>query len=241
MIRWEDCNRELLSGRLADAVVVLAVGAVEQHGTHLATGTDIRIASEVSLEAARRANREHGLDVIVAPALPFGVSEHHLLFGGTLSLQPATMLAVLTDLLRSMVVCGARRIVVVNGHGGNVGVVHAACAQVSTSSVAAVAHVNYWTLVDPGCDLVTPGHAGAFETAMMMALGWAGEIAPTDRPPTDLPSPSALTVHSQRRWRDIDGRSDDPAAADPETGRRLFEQVAAALADELAHFAKEPT
>lgn len=241
MIRWEESDREVLGRRLGDAVVVLAVGAVEQHGPHLATGTDIRIAAEVALEAARRAQLSHGVEVVVAPAMPFGVSAHHVPFGGTLSLRPATMLAVLTDLLRSMVAAGARRVVVVNGHGGNVGVVHAACAEVSAASDAVIAHVDYWRLLEPDGDQLTPGHAGAFETSVMMALGWSGEARGPERPVLERAPDSALTVHSQRRWRDIDGCSDDPADADAEAGRRIFDQVADALAAELVLFAGEPT
>ncbi|WP_147375439.1 creatininase family protein [Jiangella rhizosphaerae] len=245
ILSWDEATREQLNAALPTSVVVLPVGAVEQHGPHLATGTDSRLAALLAAAAARRAHEEHGVSVVVAPALPFGASAHHLPFGGTLSLTAATMLAVLTDLLRSMIASGATRIVVVNGHGGNSGVVHAAAADVAAGhDGVAVAHLDYWRLVDPRADLNVPGHAGRFETSMMLATGWTppdGEAYEPPRRAGALPPAEVLQVHSRRRWRDIDGWSDDPAGADPATGEEIVALAAAALARHLATFAQEPT
>ena len=57
--------------------------------------------------------------ITVTPALPFGSSDHHLIFGATLSLRTETYYRVLNDLLRSLVTDGFRRIFLLNGHGGN--------------------------------------------------------------------------------------------------------------------------
>ncbi len=245
MLTWEDATREQLAAALATSVVVLPVGAVEQHGPHLATGTDSRLARLLVAEAARRAHEQHGVSVVVAPALPFGASSHHLPFGGTLSLTAATMLAVLSDLLRSMISCGATRIVVVNGHGGNTGVVHAAAADVAAAGDGvAIAHLDYWTLIEPRTGLNVPGHAGGFETSMMLATGWTPPDGDAHEPPrrsSPPPRPEPLQVHSRRRWRAIDGYSDDPSSADRAVGEEIFAQAAAALAGHLATFAQEPT
>src|SRR5262245_28053786 len=120
--RWAETDRETLRGLLPEALVLLAIGATEQHGPHLATGTDALIAATTCERAADAAADRARRPLVVVPALPYGASDHHLPFGGTLSLAPETLLAVLGDLARSLAAQGGRRLVLVNGHGGNIGI-----------------------------------------------------------------------------------------------------------------------
>src|SRR5687768_5146513 len=116
-MNWNELTRRELGALLPDAVVVLPTAATEQHGPHLATGHDSFIVAEI----ARRAGQKVGdaATVIVTPVLTFGSSDHHLAFGGTLSLRTETYLLVLKDLLNSMIASGAKKVLVLNGHGGN--------------------------------------------------------------------------------------------------------------------------
>ncbi|HVL25890.1 MAG TPA: creatininase family protein, partial [Thermomicrobiales bacterium] len=89
-MRWNELTRQELGALLPDAVVVLPTAATEQHGPHLATGHDTFTVVEIAERAAERAG--DAATVIVAPALCFGSSDHHLPFGGTLSLRTETYL-----------------------------------------------------------------------------------------------------------------------------------------------------
>ena len=98
----------------AGAVAVLPVGATEQHGPHLATGTDTVLAEHVASAAAERTGD------VVLPALPYGCSLGHTArWPGTLSLHPATMTGVVVEVGRWAHASGFRRLVIVNGHATN--------------------------------------------------------------------------------------------------------------------------
>lgn len=242
-VRWAELTRAALSEMLPEALVVLPIGATEQHGPHLPTSTDITLAEAIAVRSADIAAKQTTRPVVLAPPLAFGASHHHLPFGGTLSLKPATLLAVLDDLLGSMVSCGARRLVLLNGHGGNSGVCHAAAASVSAQyEHVVVAHVNYWAL-RPAGEPHVPGHAGRFETSLMQALG----RCTTNAEPTISPRPNrpllrdipGVDVHSQQRWRHIDGYTDDPSEASASEGNRLLAELCAAMAARLLDLAGE--
>jgi creatinine amidohydrolase len=238
-LRWADTPRERLTAVLPDALVVLPVGATEQHGPYLPTGTDALLAGTVAERAAMRAGSRAGVVLVLAPTMPIGASDHHFPFGGTLSFRPETMLAVLADLARSVAECGGRRLVLVNGHGGNRGVLHAAAAAASSRYDLAVAHLDYWVPAGEPGGTPVPGHAGEFETAMVLAV--RPDLVKPRRPRKDVPVQPVLSdvdVHTARAWREIDGFTDDPARATPERGAAWLERCVAELADRLDELAK---
>ena len=87
-----------------DAIVVLPVASIEQHGPHLPVMTDTRLGAEVAHRAARIVQAAR--PIVVAPVVWAGLSEHHMPFGGTLTLDVATYKAVLKNLTGSMVRLG---------------------------------------------------------------------------------------------------------------------------------------
>jgi creatinine amidohydrolase len=98
----------------AGAIAVLPVGATEQHGSHLATGTDTLLAEMVAVAAASRTGD------VVLPPLSYGCSLGHTSrWPGTLSLSPATMIAVVVEIARWVHASGFRKLVLVNGHATN--------------------------------------------------------------------------------------------------------------------------
>ena len=96
-----------------DAVVLIPVGATEQHGHHLPLGTDTLNVAFIAKRAARAAG------AIMVPALAVGVSQNHRAFPGTLSLTPRTLISVLTEIVDGLYANGFKRFIFVNGHGGN--------------------------------------------------------------------------------------------------------------------------
>lgn len=112
---WDAATLEEIGAAAAEgAVAVLPVGATEQHGPHLATGTDTSLAAAVSRAAAERTGD------VVLPALAYGCSLGHTdRWPGTLSLHPTTMIAVVTEIGRWVHASRFRKLVLVNGHATN--------------------------------------------------------------------------------------------------------------------------
>ena len=245
-LRWTELTRDELRRTLPDAVVLLPTAATEQHGPHLATGHDTMIVEEIARRAAERAGE--AATIVAAPALPFGSSDHHLPFGGTLSLRTETYLAVLKDLLRSMVTAGAQKVLVLNGHGGNHELNELAVRDIARESDGVtLAAGSWWTIAAPllaaektFAGVRVPGHAGQAETAMMLALDPA-------RVRRDLPrrrgDPSLGTVIPGARvegevpWTRFDGFTDSPADATAELGLRALELAAESVAQALLRLA----
>lgn len=238
VLRWQEQNRETLRRLLPDAVVVLPIGATEQHGPHLATGTDAFLAEGVTERALFRLPAPPR-PLLLAPTIPIGASDHHLPFSGTLSVRVETLLDILLDVTRSIAVCGGRRLVIVNGHGGNRGVCSAAAAAASSRHELAVAYVDYWTLLGDANDTPVPGHAGEFETSLVLALDPELVTDRSERP--SLPQPpvvEGIELASQRYWTNMQGYTDHPVRADADQGKRWLDQLAGTLAHKLVELAE---
>ncbi|NLF02211.1 MAG: creatininase family protein [Anaerolineales bacterium] len=100
---------------MADKVVVLPLGSLEQHGHHLPMLTDSLICAEI----IRRAEAQLGGLALFLPLVWTGASEHHNRFAGTVSISQETYTRMLDDILESLIAGGAKRILLLNAHGGN--------------------------------------------------------------------------------------------------------------------------
>ncbi|SEB29282.1 creatinine amidohydrolase [Streptomyces melanosporofaciens] len=154
-LTWREVRRAGEEG-----IALLPIGSQEQHASHLPMGTDTLLVEEVVDRALDMLAREAGPGVVRLPALPFGHSPHHL-FAAAVSLSAATLGAVLDDILDSLVTSGYRRIMVVNGHGGNDEIMRLAVKRFALRSPVTVAACSYWTLTageeGAGRPDVTPG------------------------------------------------------------------------------------
>lgn len=231
-----------------DALVVLPVASLEQHGPHLPTAVDTLLATEVSLRAARLvAARE---PVVVLPCQWMGMSEHHFPYGGTVSLDYATFAAVLGCIARSLKACGFRRLFVVNGHGGNTDPLAVAVRELALQLEMAIAGATYWVVAAAAVGAILERqksiqHACEGETAMMMVVAPglvrhdlleqaasgpgsipSGEIAGVTSP--DGPGVQRFRSFAERA--PVTGVRGDPRAATPEKGEALLQAVAANLA-----------
>jgi creatinine amidohydrolase len=241
MPQFAELNREQLRILAPEALALLPIGATEQHGPHLATGMDFLTVESIALEAARLAGP--GVPVVVTPTLPFGSSHHHFVFGATMSFSTETYYRVLYELCESLVTDGFKRIFILNGHGGNHELAELAARDIVLKHPVRAAAGSYWRIAGEALRPVAPdrfpGHAGEFETSMMLAL--RPHLVAVERPARETaPTQAALPyrVESHGWWKDTDGFTDSPANADASRGRRYFDIVAASVAEALAAFYK---
>jgi creatinine amidohydrolase len=137
-MRVQDCNWMQLEEYLrGDDRIVLPVASTEQHA-YLSLGTDSILAERVSVEAAEP------LEVPVLPVLPYGITPRFAAYPGSPSLRVETFLTVVTDLLESLSGQGFRRILIVNGHGGNTPARSAAAQWGAKHADARVRYHDWW-------------------------------------------------------------------------------------------------
>lgn len=244
-----EITRDEARRRAPDTLLVLPVGATEQHGPHLPVGTDSFAVEYVARAAAAAAGEQ--IPVLVAPTLPFGSSHHHLPFGGTMSISTEVYYRVLTDLAESLITSGFRRIFIVNGHGGNSELIQLVARDLALKHPAQLAAAPYWSvawdaLVAAGAHERggLPGHAGAFESSLVLAL--RPELVREPRPQRPSPAPGDTRGFAPYRaerhgfWQSIDGYSDSPAGGEAALGRRYLDATVRALASAFIEFYHSP-
>jgi creatinine amidohydrolase len=209
------------------AVCAIGVGSLEQHGDHLPTDTDTFMASSVLNEAADRCTST----VITLPPIPYGFSPYHMRFGGTVSLSAATFSALIRDICSSVRAAGAGLLLVINGHGGNEGLLRAV-SQEETGADFSVVPVSYWNAaIQDGRRIFTVdggfvGHAGQAETSLALALR-SDLVGRTPREFESITEPPLLPTRSRLGSSGVIG---DPGAGSAELGHKFFEIVVGALA-----------
>lgn len=177
-IRLERLRSPEVRARIDDGwtTVLIACGAVEQHGPHLPLFTDAEIGTALALEIARRLGR-----TLVAPTIRVGCSDHHLAFAGTLSLRQETFESLVLDHVTSLARHGFRRILIVPTHGGNFGPLAAMEDRLRKAAAPAsvacytdlMAVVELWRReTDAELELGdrVGGHADVAETSIMQKL-----------------------------------------------------------------------
>jgi creatinine amidohydrolase len=188
-LTWPEAKDALAAARLA----LVPVGSCEQHGPHMTLDTDSAIAAAF----ARRLAGDLGELAVLCPPLGYGLSEHHLAFPGTLTLRPATLVGFLSDIVESLAHWGIRRILVVNGHGGNIDVIRLAARAARRDHGALVAGVMWAQLAADEASRHAGseryGHACEIETSVAMVLAPASVHADRIAEPSPAGAPDALT------------------------------------------------
>ena len=157
----------------AGAIVVLPVASMEQHGPHLPVGVDT-ILSEAVCQAAAEAIAAD-TPVVVAPTLWCGMAEHHMAFGGTFTFDIPTYRAVLLCLLKSVERHGFKRVLIVNGHGGNIAALSAFLPDIVRETGLKLRVTTYFeqakaALAEVLEDQESVHHACEAETSLMMVV-----------------------------------------------------------------------
>jgi creatinine amidohydrolase len=240
---WNRLPAETLRALAArDAIVLLPVASTEQHGPHLATGVDDFLCSEICRRVAAELTPD--VAVVVAPTLWFGLADHHTAFGGTFTISLATYHTVLRDLCRSILGAGFRRIVIVNGHGGNMQALAAFSGELTRELDAPVATTTYFMegtaeqakiLEDQNGVM----HACEAETSMMMAvhpeLVNRSRLEAAHGPNFDLTASLIPSLKTFRTFAELtsSGVAGDARKASASKGEALLKACAAALAARL--------
>jgi creatinine amidohydrolase len=245
-LEWMKLTAEEVSEAAArDALLIVPVASLEQHGPHLCTGTDILLAGAVALETARRLDAR-GQPALVTPVVWTGLAEHHMDFGGTVTLDHATFQALLRGVVGSAARAGFRRVMLLNGHGGNSEAIGTAATELAVAFGIRVAGATYWHLVPEAIAPLLERQAGLMhaceaETSMVWHLFPGGvregRLAAAHGPAsTRLPGqPAGLLMRRSFREISESGVIGDARAADAAKGARLLAAVAEACAVILAN------
>lgn len=221
-----------------DTPIVFPIAALEQHGRHMPLFTDSLLLGEVlrRVQLMPVAGR-----VVFAPLQWLGNSHHHLDMPGTLSAEPRLYIDLLKGLAENFLTHGFRRIVFVNGHGGNTVPSQQAAFELrqayrDRASLLLLA-ITYWNSARPtesieGLSQKEMGHACEWETSMMLALR-PELVASNYRQVVKIPEGIGADP-GYRGWvmpdRSEPGHIGDPAAASAEKGHRLFDCFANGIA-----------
>ncbi|HEV2368985.1 MAG TPA: mycofactocin biosynthesis peptidyl-dipeptidase MftE [Acidimicrobiales bacterium] len=234
------------AAELSDALLVVPLGATEQHGPHLPLGTDTLVAAAVCRELAgrERAGRElagKSSRVTVAPALPYGSSGEHAGFPGTLSIGQDALETIVVELVRSADRWAGT--VLVSGHGGNAEPLTRA---VETSTADGRRALAWWPVADVLTGILdserwsADAHAGRVETSLLLHLAPALVGGPPSPCRGVRPAPlseigAALRAHGVAPVSPT-GVLGDPAGASAAEGAAILAAYVADLESRIARW-----
>ena len=230
-MRFAEMTAPAIEGLSRDATLIVApIAACEQHSRHLPTITDTVLVTGVAEGVEQRLPDR----VLLLPTLWMGASSHHLRFGATLSAEVDTHVAMLCDLMVPLLEDGYQRLLLLNGHGGNVDPMRMALRRLQPRyRDRLLAGASYWDLAERElADLAegprrTMGHACEFETSLVLAL--RPELVRTeeirDDPPRDDPALRGLSLAEDMWQRTHHGAVGYPERATADKGRAFLAAI----------------
>jgi creatinine amidohydrolase len=151
-------------------VVIVTVGATEQHGPHLPLNTD----TDIGFNIAKRIAVASPVKTLVVPPVWAGFSPHHMDFTGTISLKQSTLFAVTYDIIECLIKHGIKRIILLNSHGGNMSLLKTVADEIGVVHKISPLYVTYWNLISDvigeirQSELGGMSHACELETSLKM-------------------------------------------------------------------------
>jgi len=221
------------------------IAAIEQHGPHLPTGTDMMICGAV----AEAVEARHADDVVLLPLLGPGASHHHLRFGATVSPELDTYITLLTEIARPFLKDGYRRFTYLNGHGGNIDPLKITLRQLQHEFPnALLAGGPYWDtakeVIADGLDgdHKFVGHACEFETSMIMHLRpeLVDETELRDAGVLGAGNIGGLFVPRDMKHRTQEGCTGRPDLATAEKGEQMFAGIVDRVSATVGELLAEP-
>jgi creatinine amidohydrolase len=229
---------EIATNVVHGSILCLAFGSYEQHGPHLPVATDALVAERIAERVVERYGEEY--DLWLLPSLPFGYSPEHSGAAGCIGLDLDTCLTLLRGLCCSLrAACSARRLLIVNGHGGNRPLLDAVIYELERAYDldVAVSHPSALSGVRSGSARAEI-HAGKSETSVMLAL--APELVHLDRVGATDATSEEQAAHVREQvldrgittaWSSSDpalstsGVLGDPTQADAALGERIVTEA----------------
>ena len=215
-------------------LVIAPIAAIEQHSRHLPVNTDTVLVTAV----AEGVEQNLPQNVLLLPTQWLGASDHHLPFGGTLTATLPTYELMLMEILKPLLHEGFGRVMLLNGHGGNIDPLHMALRRLDREFPGAIlTGAAYWELAAAELAAIctgprsSMGHACELETSMMLAL--RPELVQTEEI-VDDPDLTPEAVGSIFWARDFGRRTDHgavgyPSFATAEKGRRMLDAAIGAV------------
>ena len=252
-MRLEDFSWPEVAELIArDPVVVVPIGAIEQHGKHLPLQVDATLCAEVARRAAESAV-EGGATTVVTPTLWAGYSPHHMDFPGTFTLTATTFVSMLTDVTNSLHHHGFRRILILNGHGGNANLLRSTVQTLRFECGIEVVGASYWdfgaTVIDGWRKSPLGGinHACEMETSLMLAIRpdlvemeKAEDMLLTRNPYLGSDLTSGGVVSNAQPFAELTshGVLGMPTNANAERGKQLLEALVAEVVKFIVDYSK---
>ncbi len=240
MGQWNLAETTLGLARDAEyKVAVLPVGATEAHGMHLPYATDTIQVEALAKEACRRADSQ-GAEVLLLPAIPYGVNENNLGFKWTISIKPSTFLAIFADIVSSLEAHVIPNLLILNGHGGNEFQPH--LRELCRQTEVHIMLVNWYMANRQAAAEIFEAegeHADEMETSLLSHLRpdlvvseLAGDGAVREPVLTAMKEGWAWVARPWERFT-YDSGFGDPSRASAEKGQRYFEAVVGKLSQLL--------
>jgi creatinine amidohydrolase len=245
MQKWK--LAEAVQGHIKDEqyeVAVLPVGALEAHGMHLPYATDTIQCEAIAELACERAD-EQGAKVLLLPAVPFSINENTLAFKWTISLRPSTLFRVVEDVVSSIEHHGIRKMVLLNGHGGNEFQPH--LREMFRRTSVHIFLVNWYQCAPESNANIfdeTGEHADEMETSMMLNL--RPELVEAELAGDGSVREPVLTAMEEgwawlaRPWGKFtkDSAFGDPAAAQARKGEKYLEAIVGKISNLLVELSE---
>jgi creatinine amidohydrolase len=252
LIKWNELNKNQFELYKNKAIAALNVSSTEQHSDHLAVGTDAYAGEAVLEEAAQLAH----CDVLVLPQIQYGFSPHHRFADGYITISHETLSRYVYDICCCVMENGFKKMVILNSHGGNSAYLHCAVNMFGEQyeDMMKIVVYNYWNMAVEEINKIREtetggmGHAGEFETSLMMYLRPdlvdESAIRPDDPPAwkdpyyeNDLLGRTRYTQFLSFDKIDPHGNVGQAQFASAEKGKLFFEAVTKGSADFFDHFA----
>lgn len=217
-------------------IVIVTVGATEQHGTHLAVNTD----TDIGYQVARKVAEASPIRTLVVPPVWSGFSPHHMDFTGTITLRQSTLFAVVYDIVDCLIRHGVKRVLLLNSHGGNISLLKTVVDEIGVQHGLSPVYVTYWNLISDAVkdiresDMGGMSHACELETSLKLLF--SPEDVRTDKIEdvmldsnaffgNDMFAPNKIGVYKPfKEWTPL-GQIGAPSLASADKGQRLLDAI----------------
>ena len=240
---------EISSALTSESIIVLPLGAIEQHGPHLPMSTDFVVAEAASKAAVDAVGEE--VNAWLLPALPYTKSNEHAWSAGTMWLSATTLMSVLDDIGRSIASTQAKRVLFINGHGGNSALVQVMNRELRLKYGLQTFLAHPHMPADQGgssaaSELGMGIHGGMDETSVMLHL--CPELVDMSLAVRRVPEKLADNDHVRFGGKVAfgwlsndffpDGHIGDPTGATAEIGKKMFDSAVAGLCEAMREISR---